>query len=480
MNVRPGQYCNLIYDARVKRAAIYARLSRDRNGSQTATSRQVADCRKFAEAKGWEVVAVHEDADLSAYSAKVVRPGFEALKASVEAGDADVVLAWKLDRLLRRPREFEVLWQLCEAAGANVVTVSDGIDTAQPMAGLLVPRIMSNFAELEAENLSLRERRKHEETAKAGKRSGGGHRPFGLSRDWSTVVPDEADLIRDAVGRIISGQSMYGIAAEWNRKGIVTPTGRTWSVQLLKSMLRSPRLAGLREHRGAIVGPGQWPAIVDPNKHEQLRAILSRKSRPGQPGRFLLSGRVRCAVCGNTMFIRRRHRDKARFYGCEKVAGGTGCGHVHIVAEPLEALVRDAVLERLDSPQMMAAINAHNRQTVEAADLDALHADEEALQQLARDYYSDRVIGRSEYLAVRDELEGRIEATRRQVAKVNGMGKLGELAGFGAKLRAAWDGQTPEWRREIVATVIDRVQVSPGRRGPNRFDPSRVSIEWRY
>lgn len=464
----------------VKRAAIYARLSRDRDGSQTATARQVADCRKFAEAKGWQVVAVHEDADLSAYSAKVVRPGFAALKACVAAGDTDVVLAWKLDRLLRRPREFEALWQLCEAAGANVVTVIDGIDTAQPMAGLLVPRILSNFAELEAENLSIRERRKHEETAKAGGRSGGGHRPFGLSRDWSTLVPDEADHIRDAADRIIAGQSMYAIAAEWNSKGIVTPTGRTWSVQLLKSMLRSPRLAALREHRGTIVGPGHWPGIVEPDKHERLRAILSRKSRPGQPGRFLLSGLVRCALCGNAMFIRRRHKDKARFYGCEKAAGGTGCGHVHIVADPLEAMVRDAVVERLDSPQMLAAIEAHNQHTVEAADLNALHADESALQQLALDYYSDRVIGRSEFLAVRDELEGRIEAARRMVAKVSGTGRLGELAGFGAKLRAAWDRESPDWRRDVVTTVVDRVKVSPGRRGPNRFDPARVNIEWRY
>lgn len=464
----------------MKRAAIYARLSRDRDGNQTATARQVADCRRFAEAKGWEVVAVHEDADLSAYSAKVVRPGFEALKASVEAGDADVVLAWKLDRLLRRPRDFETLWQLCEAKGANVATVTDGIDTAQPMAGLLVPRIMSNFAELEAENLSIRERRKHEETAKAGRRSGGGHRPFGLSRDWSELVPAEAELIREAVDGILSGQSMYSVAADWNRRGVRTPTGRPWSVQLVKSMLRSPRLAGLREHRGAIVGPGQWPAIVDPDKHERLRAILSRKGTPGQPGRFLLSGLVRCGVCGNSMYVRRRHKDKARFYGCEKAAGGTACGHVHIVAEPLEALVRDAVLERLDSPQMLAAIEAHNRQTVEAVDLDTLHADESGLEQLARDYYTDRLIGRSEYLAARDELEARIEAARRKVARVNGSGKLGELAGFGQKLRAAWDGESLDWQRQIVATVVDRVNVTPGVRGPNRFDPSRVAIDWRY
>ena len=462
------------------RAVVYARLSRDRDGTQTATARQVADCRKYADAKGWEVVATHEDADLSAYSAKVKRPGFEAVLRAVGDGEADIVLAWKLDRLLRRPRDFEALWQLCEASGANVATVTDGIDTSQPMAGLLLPRIMATFAELEADNLSIREKRKHEETAKAGGRSGGGHRPFGLTRDWSQLVPAEAEQIRDAVDRILTGESFYSVATDWNRRGSKTSTGKAWSVQLLTSMLRSPRLAGLREHHGAIVGPGVWPAIVDADKHERLRSLLARKRRPGAPGRFLLSGVVRCGVCGSSMYIRRRHKDKARFYGCEKATGGTGCGHVHIVAEPLEAMVRDALLDRLDSPEMLAAIEAHNRQTVGAADLDGLHADESALEQLARDYYTDRIIGRAEYLAARDTLEQRIEAARRKVARVNGSGKVGELAGLGAKLREAWDGESPEWRRQIVEAIVDKVNVAPGRRGPNRFDPTRVAIDWRY
>lgn len=462
------------------RAAIYTRLSKDPTGQQTATARQREDCRALVARHGWEVVGEYEDADLSAFRG-VARPGYEAMLAGLEAGEIDRVVAWKLDRLLRRPRDFEKLWELCEASGAHIVTDKDSIDTSAPFAGTLVPRILSMVAEMESEGISVREQRKHEANAKAGKRSGGGHRPFGLTRDWSTLVPAEADLIRSAVDRILAGESLYSIAADWNAAGVTTPTGRTWSVQLVTSMLRSPRLAGLREHRGAIMPtPGQWPAIVDPDKHERLRAMMGRHATTSPAGRFLLSGIVRCGVCGHTMYMRRRHKDKARFYGCEKATNNGACGHVHIVAEPLEALVRDAVLERLDSPEMMDALEAHNRQTVEAVDLDALHDDEAALEQLARDHYADRIIGRAEYLAVRDTLEQRIEAGRRKVARVNGSGKLGELAGFGAKLRAAWDGESVPWQRQVVGTIVDKVTIAPGRRGPNRFDPARVSIEWRY
>ncbi|MGI8830595.1 MAG: recombinase family protein [Candidatus Limnocylindria bacterium] len=461
------------------RAIVYARLSRDRDGSQTATARQVADCRKYADAKGWSVEAVHEDADLSAYTAKVIRPGFEAVLSAVEAGEADVVLAWKLDRLLRRPRDFERLWQLCEAAGANVATVTDGIDTSQPMAGLLVPRILSTFAELEGSNLSIRERRKHEETAKAGKRSGGGHRPFGLTRDWSVIVPVEADAIRVAVDSLLDGGTMYRVAADWNARGLKTPTGGEWNSQKVRSMLRSPRLAGLREHRGEIVGEAVWPAIVDPAKHERLRAMMDARRAPEREGKYLLTGMVRCGKCHERMYVRRRSMDRVRRYGCEKRPGDVACGGVHVIADPLDAYVTDTVLDYLDSPALAAALGAHERKA-ETVDLDALRADESALEELSRDYYTERMISRSEYLAARDTLEGRIKAARAKLARTNGTGPLRAVAGLGAKLRDAWEQESLDWRRQVLSAVVDRIVIGPAVRGRNAFDPARVSIEWRY
>lgn len=461
------------------RALVYARLSRDRDGSQTATARQLADCRKYADAKGWEIVAEHEDADLSAYSAKVTRPGFEAVLAAVEAGEADIVLSWKLDRLLRRPRDFERLWQLCEAVGTHIATVTDGIDTSTPMAGLLVPRILSTFAELEGSNLSIREKRKHEETAKAGKRSGGGHRPFGLTADWTAEVPVEADAIRSAVDSILDGSSMYRVVGDWNAAGLRTSTGGEWNAQKLRSMLRSPRLAGLREHRGEIVGGAVWPAIVEREKHERLRTIMSRRRAPEREGRYLLTGMLRCAKCGNRLYVRRRSVDRVRRYGCEKAANNGSCGGVHIIADPLDAHVTDAVLDYLDSPALVAALDAHERRA-ETVDIDALRADESALEELSRDYYTERMLTRVEYLVARDALEVRIKAARSKLARTNGTGTLHALAKLGDALRDAWANESLDWRRSVLVAVVDRILVGPAVRGRNAYDPTRVAIEWRY
>jgi site-specific DNA recombinase len=35
-----------------------------------------------------------------------------------------------------------------------------------------------------------------------------------------------------------------------------------WKMQTLRRMLMSPRISGQREHRGEIVGPAEWPAII--------------------------------------------------------------------------------------------------------------------------------------------------------------------------------------------------------------------------
>jgi len=290
------------------------------------------------------------------------------------------------------------------------------------MVGELLPRLMATFAQLESKNLSVRELRKHEETARKGHRSGGGTRPFGLTADWSELKEPEAQLVRDAVDRILAGESMYAIAGEWNAAGVRTPTGRHWTVQLVSSMLRAPRIAGLREHHGEIVAAGTWPAIVSAEAYERLRATFRARRRPGAPGRFLLSGMVRCATCGSTLVVRRRHKDKARFYGCEKVNGRTSCGGVHAAAEPLEQVVTGAVLYRLEASAgpLAAALAEHEQNADSAADLEAIRADESALEQLSRDHYADRIIGRAEYLAAHDVLTARVEAARGRLGHHNG------------------------------------------------------------
>jgi site-specific DNA recombinase len=73
----------------MRRTAIYARISSDRDGDQLGVSRQVVDCEKLAERKGWEVVERYVDDDVSAYNGRA-RPAYRRIFEDLKAGVIDV------------------------------------------------------------------------------------------------------------------------------------------------------------------------------------------------------------------------------------------------------------------------------------------------------------------------------------------------------------------------------------------------------
>src|SRR4051794_3852899 len=95
---------------------IYTRISEADEETQTATQRQEAACRSFAAARGWIIREVFEDVDVSAYKG-VHRPAFEQLLTAIDRQSLGGVVVWKLDRLVRRTKEFERFWDICDRRG---------------------------------------------------------------------------------------------------------------------------------------------------------------------------------------------------------------------------------------------------------------------------------------------------------------------------------------------------------------------------
>ena len=112
----------------------------------------------------------------------------------------------------------------------------------------------------------------------------------------------EAELIREAARRLLNGESVYGILADWERYGIRSPNGNLWLATSFRNMLTSPRIAGLRVHQGEVVGPATWAAILDRGTWEAVRTIFADRSgrrRLGRGRTFLLTGGVaRCGAPG--------------------------------------------------------------------------------------------------------------------------------------------------------------------------------------
>ena len=79
------------------RAGIYARISSDREGDGLGVARQLDDCERLAERKGWRVVDRYVDDDVSAYSGRR-RRHYARMLDDLRAGVIDGVVVCHLDR----------------------------------------------------------------------------------------------------------------------------------------------------------------------------------------------------------------------------------------------------------------------------------------------------------------------------------------------------------------------------------------------
>jgi DNA invertase Pin-like site-specific DNA recombinase len=460
------------------RAGVYARISSDREGDNLAVSRQLADCRALAQRRGWEVVEEYVDSDISAYKGKR-RPSYARLVEEIEAGLIEAVIVYHADRLHRHPRELEDFISLCERTKTKMATVSGDVDLSTH-EGQLMARIMGAVARKESDDKSRRISRKHEEIALAGRPSGGGTRPFGYESDHRTVRPAEAAVIRECAERALAGDSMRAICTDLSERGIETARGGTnWNPSALRRMLMSGRISGQREHKGEIVAKAEWEAIITPAQTQRLRAKLGDPDRRTNRSarRHLLARLLRCGLCGSKLVSRPRSDGTDR-YVCASGPASGGCGKVAINADPLELYVVEAVLHRLDSPELDAALNGKPGDP-EGEQWQAEIASANAQMEELAVMWGNREISRQEFLAARAPIEKRQALARKRLDAINRTTTLSDYVGNASGLRERWPKLTLTRQEQIVAAVLDHLDVNPGRRGYNRFDDSRLQPVWR-
>jgi site-specific DNA recombinase len=463
-----------------KRAAIYARISSDPGETHLGVTRQLTDCRLLAERRGWAVSEEYIDNDVSAYSGKP-RPAYRRMLEDLKSGERDAVVVYDPDRLHRRPRELEEFLDLCDAAGVrSLACVTGDYDLGTP-DGRFTARILGAVARKESDDKSRRIARKHLDLAHAGKVPGGGSRPYGFNDDRRRIEPSEARVIREATTRVLAGESLRSVCADLNERGIGTATGGAWKIQTLRRMLMSGRISGQREHHGQIVATGDWKAIITPAETLRLRSMLSDPARKltRTPRRYLLTGLLRCGLCGVPLVARPR-ADHRRCYVCASGPGFAGCGKIRIVADELEAIITEAALLRLDTPEVADAL-AHPAQSTDddALLLGEIAADEAQLADLARTF-GERQVTTAEWLAARVPIEARITAARKRLSFHDRHSALDGFVGNAKALRKRWDSIAIDRRRAVIAALIDHIDIAPGRRGLNRFDPARVDPVWKH
>jgi site-specific DNA recombinase len=264
------------------------------------------------------------------------------------------------------------------------------------------------------------------------------------------------------------------------------PSGASlWNPGNLKRILVSPRIAGLREHKGHTY-QASWPAIIPREQHELLVTLLTdpaRRTRPTAAGRkYLLSGLLACGKCGRLLFAKNVAGGRV-VYAC-RILGGTkgGCGGVQRDIRSLDEFITEAVLSALESPELAEGLRAdaadHHRVKQLVADIATYQT---RIRRAADDHYVHDRLGEERYLEVTARLEQMIADARsklRRLALARAVTVLPEDAVTAADIRAEWNRRDLAWRRAVIRGVTRKITLLPQGRG-SRFNPdATLRIQW--
>lgn len=148
------------------RAAIYARVSTDRQ----TTENQTRELKALAKREGWEVVHVFEDT-MSGAKGRDDRKGLDAMLKAVGRREFDAVLVWSVDRIGRSLTDLLSVLMELHSKKTRLVLHQQGLDTGTP-AGKAMFQMLGVFAEFERSIIQERVRAGLERAKARGVRLG--------------------------------------------------------------------------------------------------------------------------------------------------------------------------------------------------------------------------------------------------------------------------------------------------------------------
>jgi site-specific DNA recombinase len=476
-----------------RNAVIYCRISDDPTGQAAGVERQEQDCRKLAKAKGWTVVALETDNDLSGFKG-VKRPGYERIVERLKAAEADAIVCYHPDRLTRRARELEDLISLIEATDAEVATVKAGDLDLGTVDGRMLARIVGSVSQRFSENLALDVIRANKAKADKGQPRSNAPRFGYVTTDgrctWE-IDKAQAKLIRDGAKHVLRGGSVLALERLWRRAGVVSPAGKPYQATNLRRLLMSPYLAGLVVHQGQVVGKGVWNPILDEATHEQLCLFFTAPGRrkQGPPRKYVLNGLMYCGKCGSRLHGGPKQGHGA--YQCKRASSTpNACLGITVRSADIEPYVLQQLVKNLlttDLSVTAEVTNAHEDDTKTI--MTGLKA-KRLLREDAQDgRYVRGDLNESAYRRIIAKLDDEISALERNLA---GSTSKPDFASFirlfesdselvAAAFIEAYEKADLAQRRDMLGSMVEKIIIQPASRKGAKFDgKARVKIKYRF
>jgi site-specific DNA recombinase len=471
------------------RAAIYARVSDQKQADKGTIASQLATLPAFVKARGWTLAGTYVDDGKTAKAGHLAkREGFARLVRDMAAGAFDIVAVVDIDRLTRSEdqRERGEILGAFQRAGVKIAELHGAVHDLSTFSGDMMTTLRALFGA--EENRVRRERttRGREATARAGRPPL--QTPWGVVYDRTRGVyrldRKVAKLVREMFERVASGESTQVIAADMQRRGVKRARSTKWQRERVYAIVTSAAYRGewmVDRKRRIII---QVPAIVSDELWQAADAALAKgKLRGLRRTRFtyLIEGLGVCGVCESRICIHgatdhRRGHTVYRYYYCwrrrRKLYGET-CQLRPVSTKDADARVWTAIEKVLERPAHLEAMIARRRAQTSAqasawtGDLhqaekriEALGRKEKALlERFGRDLLSEEAMDAqlAHMSKERALLRNEVAAARAQMA---GTAKDEESAAkvrlYLAQLHNRLEQASPEMRRDFVRTLVEK------------------------
>jgi len=291
------------------RCAIYTRKSTEHGlelefNSLDAQREACEAYIKSQASQGWKALSQHYD-DAAFSGGNLERPALQQLLADIDAGQIDVIVVYKIDRLTRSLADFAKLVEAFDRRSISFVAVTQQFNTTSSM-GRLTLNVLLSFAQFERELSSERVRDKIAASRRKGKWTGGTVALGYDARNKKLIVnPKEAETVRTIFRRYLEFGSLSKLVPDLDHKGIVTKRrdtkvakyrgGIPFTYGPLAHLLKNRVYLG-EIHHGGKWYCGEHEAILDQTLFDQVQNLMGQTKGSGMVKRLasgaLLRGKL--------------------------------------------------------------------------------------------------------------------------------------------------------------------------------------------
>ncbi|MFH1553012.1 MAG: recombinase family protein [Candidatus Omnitrophota bacterium] len=378
------------------KAGIYVRVSTSQQVDRESLKFQEERLREYCKSQGYSVHKIYREEGVSAKDTN--RPRLSELMNDAKAGDIQVVVVTKLDRITRSLKDMIGLIEFFQQHDAKLVSITQNIDTTGPM-GRFILNILGAVAQVEREIDSERVSEHMHHRALSGKWNGGpvafgfvtkerifkdlkeaGKKEDEALRRAAELCPEskklyiderEGGIVKKIYDYYLRFKSIRKVTHLLNKEGIKTRRGRPWATPSIARMLNNLTYTGkawygkrktdmvtgklkkVSREKWKIVA-GEHKGIISEELFGKVQDLLRQKyvkpSRAERP--YLLKGLLRCGLCNGIMFAYTYHKKTPKgrvpylYYRCQNSVqkGDSVCRGMNLRGEDVEKSVVETIL----------------------------------------------------------------------------------------------------------------------------------------